>query len=1060
MFKLIINTASSRVQAEENEIENSASQYIELSEEDTGFQYTSLLFRFEDLEMTRSFNISIPATPHNNAVLGFSEYPAATGDAVTDEMGCTLLYDTGQINGNISVVDYADGAYNACLTLSGGVSALRTLAEATDLKTALGSSVEEEEADDEGEGTGTVYTVADPYSLSIPMDWDESSDCRSDTTCAEKAPDLCIQSYYTEGAGGGTFFDVCCGKSGFVAVGPTSIVSSADGKHWTEIYTTGREETVEASTSGFYACAAYDGTRESTTYYVRKSNAIYSFEGIESIKSLTLFVSGVQTPSIDNAGKGYQSGHAFAPLCVMGDNLYYASGSEVYYKSCTENNSTSSGSKLGGSASGTETYSMAANGSYVYGVGRHGSGWYISNSNISSSGSATGGSLMSDKNGWFVSYEGGQWFAGTAGKSGNGTRLYYDNNNNNNNNNPPKFTAVNEKNDKTLSYPMFCGGYWNNYYIAAGESGHSYYAKKADVSDVKKWTEVSIGSNTWWAMAVKNDDDDEQVAVLVGANGIKYLSLETSDTPDTWNSASLTLSSLPGDMPFMPCVSYMYLLESISAQLDLGWTAEADEYYDTVGKWLVIVLPTALDSGGNKLQQGDTFNLMDNLPDVEPLDLFLTYGAITGRTLGLKNNARGVPCLHFFNYNWADEDNYNDGEVAVNPVYYGREQLGSARLTRGVGELAYNNFIRFTEGEMTEERGDGYETSYSVPNSTLTAENDWYTSPLASGSTLGSSLYLKNIEYTREVDEDEDTISYTNISWEGDATLAVWKGCSSPLGTLRAFDMGQNEDLNRVLQEKTTYEVTIPMPFYQFMQLNNLSLVSTSARVWCVSEAAWQGGLADLTLVRLNAQNYDGTGVGGASLTVSPTYISWTPPEAELEACVTVQSSRGVTYSTSNSYLQVERCGGSDGEDTKPCCDDNEDNEVDGTRYKITYTEPGSDEEDSSDTTATPGTYFVYFQSGNKTVRVTVIISIESEDEDEDEDEDDDEDENEGGNGNEGDGEDKDEDEDDDDDDDDDEGGDGDGDGNETEIPCAYAWMECTEQEPDDMPSWATCNNE
>jgi len=576
---------------------------------------------------------------------------------------------------------------------------------------------------------------------------------------------------------------------------------------------------------------------------------------------------------------------------------------------------------------------------------------------------------------------------------------------------------------------MFCGGYWNGYYIIAGEDGHGYYVKEGNVSKDEKWgeNEISIGNNTWWAMAINNKDNNNgnEVAILVGTNGIKYLNSANTDTPDTWNSISLTLSSLPGDMPFMPCVSFMYLLESISAQLDLGWTAEADEYYNTIGKWLVIVLPTAVDSEGNKLQQGDTFNLMDNLPDVEPLDLFLTYGAITGRTLGLKNNERGVPCLHYFNYNWADSNNYNEGEATVNPVYYGPEELGSDTLTRGVGELAYSNFIRFTEDELTEERADGYETNYSVPNSTLTAQNDWYTSPLASGSTLGSYLYLKNIEYTREVDEEEGTIDYTDISWEGEATVALWSGCSSPLSTLRAFDMGQNEDLNRVLQEKTTYEVTIPMPFYQFMQLNNLSLVSTSARVWCVYEAAWQNGLSDLTLVRLNAQNYDGTGVGGATLTVTPTYIYWRlsdfdchtfwqtceqekeDPEQIYEACVTVESSRGVTYSTSSGYLQVKRCG--EGEDEDENCCSEEEGEGKGIRYKISYTGPGSDAADSSDITTALGTHYVYFRSGNKTTRVAVVISTESENE------------------------------------------------NEDETPCAYAWMECTQPERDDIPSWATC---
>ncbi|MCC8176153.1 MAG: hypothetical protein LIO91_06945, partial [Bacteroidales bacterium] len=751
MFKLFINTASSRARTDDG-TESDEFNYIELDDKETGFQYTSLLFRYENLEMTRSFDLSIPATPHNNAVLGFSEHPAGSGEGVTNEMGCTLLYDTGQVNGNISIVDYSNGAYNACLTLSGGVSALRTLAEATDLKTTLGSGIQEtEEEEEEEEGTGTVYTVEDPYTLSVVMSWDDSGDCRTGTACADKAPNICIQKYYTEGEGGGTFFDVCWGESGFVAVGPSSIISSADGMHWDEIYTTGKEETLGDSTSGFFACAAYDKEGNGdTTYYVRKSNAIYSFQGIGTISTLTLFISGLQTGYTDMNARGYSAHHTFAPLCVCNAKLYYTSGKEVYYKSC-DNGSTSQ--KLSGSASGDYTYSIATDGKkYVYGVGRHGNGWIYEDGESK----ASSGKLQGKKNGWFVSYEGGKWIAATSGHKGVGSRLYYDVVNNG----KPSFSPINGKNDnETIKYAMLCGGYWNGYYIVAGEDGHGYYVKKDNVSNDKKWSEneISIGNNTWWAMAINNGDggdsgNNNKIAVLVGTNGIKYLNSANTETPDTWNSASLTLSSLPGDMPFMPCVSYMYLLESISAQLDLGWTAEADEYYNTIGKWLVIVLPTAVDSEGNKLQQGDTFNLMDNLPDIEPLDLFLTYGAITGRTLGLKNNERGVPCLHYFNYNWADSNNYNEGEVAVNPVYYGPEELGSDTLTRGVGELAYSNFIRFTEDELTEERADGYETNYSVPNSTLTAQNDWYTSPLASGSTLGSYLYLKNIEYTREVD--------------------------------------------------------------------------------------------------------------------------------------------------------------------------------------------------------------------------------------------------------------------------------------------------------------------
>ena len=96
--QITINTASSRAQAGDQEEDEGGFKEIELSDEDIGFQSTSLLFRYEELEMTRSFNLSIPATPHNNAVLGFSSHPAASGDAIADEMGCTLLYDLSLIH--------------------------------------------------------------------------------------------------------------------------------------------------------------------------------------------------------------------------------------------------------------------------------------------------------------------------------------------------------------------------------------------------------------------------------------------------------------------------------------------------------------------------------------------------------------------------------------------------------------------------------------------------------------------------------------------------------------------------------------------------------------------------------------------------------------------------------------------------------------------------------------------------------------------------------------------------------------------------------------------------
>jgi len=673
MFKLIVNTASNSVTEQgENENDVNSVDYIDLEDSGAGFEYTSLLFRYQDLLMTRSFNISIPATPHNNMVLGYGNDPAAAGDELTQEVGCTLVFDGGQISGNMIISECSNHAYNASVTLEmAQISSLRDLAQSTDLRTVIGSANEEE---DDGEGTGTQYNkISDPATLSIVLAWSDSESCRSGSGCKDKAPEFCMQRYFLEGTASGTFYAVCHGKSGFVAVGPTLIVGSSDGRNWQALY----NSSTGSVRDQFYDCAAYDSSSSSssTQYFVRGNNSIYSFtglttleggadEGDESVTLKKVVTSNVGSPIEDDK----TSGRKWAPLAVLSSYLYWTNGISVY-RGSINSGGTISGTKLSGG--GGKGYYTMTSGSQIGGTGGGGDSFSLS---ASSTSLATFNLLSNDKGkaGYRFVYGNSRWLALIDGKSGKGGWGWVNTN------------LTKQRSQWSWSYRMYGGAYWGTQYIVCGQDGHIYYSATGSPSKAEDWTENSQGNNTWWDMATDGSGSNKGICVMVGDNGIKYLD-SSSEDPTEWQTPTLTLAELPEGIPFMPCVSYMYLLDCISQGLDLGWVSTQDEYYDTIGKNLVIVLPTAVDANGNDLAVGDTYYLIDNLPDIEPLDLFLTYGAITGRTLGIKNNTRGVPCVSYFNYNWSDANNYNSGEATVNPRYYASEVLESGTLTRGIG---------------------------------------------------------------------------------------------------------------------------------------------------------------------------------------------------------------------------------------------------------------------------------------------------------------------------------------------------------------------------------------
>lgn len=104
-------------------------EYLDLASDfNFTFSYNNTLFAFDNMQMSRSTEFQIPATPKNNMILGFASDPSTDGGWVRTKKQAELHYSGGKIDGFLFFGKYSKGNYSA-IFVYGELSAIKTAKE-------------------------------------------------------------------------------------------------------------------------------------------------------------------------------------------------------------------------------------------------------------------------------------------------------------------------------------------------------------------------------------------------------------------------------------------------------------------------------------------------------------------------------------------------------------------------------------------------------------------------------------------------------------------------------------------------------------------------------------------------------------------------------------------------------------------------------------------------------------------------------------------------------------------------------------------------------------------
>lgn len=104
-------------------------EYLDLASDfQFTFSYNNTLFAFDNMQVSRSTEFQIPATPKNNMILGFASDPSTDGGWVRTKKQAELHYSGGKIDGFLFFGKYSKGYYSA-IFVYGELSAIKAAKE-------------------------------------------------------------------------------------------------------------------------------------------------------------------------------------------------------------------------------------------------------------------------------------------------------------------------------------------------------------------------------------------------------------------------------------------------------------------------------------------------------------------------------------------------------------------------------------------------------------------------------------------------------------------------------------------------------------------------------------------------------------------------------------------------------------------------------------------------------------------------------------------------------------------------------------------------------------------
>lgn len=223
----------------------------------------------------------------------------------------------------------------------------------------------------------------------------------------------------------------------------------------------------------------------------------------------------------------------------------------------------------------------------------------------------------------------------------------------------------------------------------------------------------------------------------------------------------------------------------------------------------------------NALGNPNTALLLDNLPDISPLDLYTAMAVLQGKFVVLED---GVITMQTLDY--GEEIELRDVEVV--------DSINRQGPTSG-----QHNLISFKNSDVPEE--ERIIVDYTTENENLDAEKKIYTFPFAEGVNVRGNIFLNDIRevlsdygrwYNFDVQSKEPSIAIANANSE----------------LMQRVPFGTNMFLEQIYFASTKVSLSCRMNFLQYSQIkeNTIFLYNGKRYIW--SDAQFKNNNVKFTL--------------------------------------------------------------------------------------------------------------------------------------------------------------------------------------------------------------------
>lgn len=552
--------------------------YLELGEVPS-FEYSSILFTYDDLSMSRSVGMTLPATEHNGKVLGFPQIAGSASTVIDSKYDAVLSGEGVQMKGTLYISEVTPEGYDCTFTygdLSGADSLDTSLDDLLGGYTAADGCVTL--------ASGSATAADEPVTLNSMVCMDYRAN---------------IESSGGEQEVGFTDADMRCvtvSNGYFIALGDKEGWYSSNGKSWSVI---------EDSTIQYYSWQAVcdmDGTAvaigtNGIIAYCKSSGEPLSWKWVVTVSN---------TKALNSSGYHAVSGYRNALLIDGGSRemIYLLPGGSYTRVTLPDTVRYVFGAYWDDDSESFNIITMpgTSNGYYVAVYEYDGitlseistypeyaiSGDFLPHTVYYKGIRPAGGRLLyvRDASSYIYSLSDAETFA-----------RY----------------SVND-----IAYDDS-----SDYYVAVGDDGVTYYGQDGLSSEGG-----DTGDGALNAVASYGG-----VTVAVGDGGAFYY---TTNHGRSWSSCYAIVSVSSYVAP-MPCVNLAWLAYRASAAC--GYTFELSTAWQSLAPYIYIMLPQCKDDIDGEVADGETVYLRYNLPDVTALDLLLMCAAISGESLYLDGSA-------------------------------------------------------------------------------------------------------------------------------------------------------------------------------------------------------------------------------------------------------------------------------------------------------------------------------------------------------------------------------------------------------------------------------------